>query len=156
MVKKLFSALAASTMLCSAAHAAVGSVNFTGTVTSVCALTVVNGVGKLAPSSDLLNLSSKNSGGIAGTVSLSTTGGVTLVVDPATSPVQPSSDPASTIWAPTYSLSGAQAVADTNVLSTITNPGTGTVTVNLSATKAGGGSFHTGVYGATVTVRCEP
>jgi hypothetical protein len=156
MIKKPLGALFASTMLCDPSHAATGSVNFTGTVTSVCALQVQNASGTLAPSSNLLNLSSKNPGGVAGLVTLSTTGGVTLAVDPATSPIQPATDPASTIWAPSYSLSGVQTVADTNVLTNILSPGTGSVTVNLTATKAGGGSFHTGLYGATVTVRCEP
>lgn len=156
MSKILFGAMAASTLLCSIAHAATGAVTFTGSVTSVCTLTVTNASGTLVPSSNLLNLSSRNAGGVAGAVSLSTTGGVTLTVDPATSPQQPASDLAATVWAPSYSLSGLQTVTDTNALTTITNPGTGSVAVNLTATKAGGGAFHTGTYGATVTVRCEP
>lgn len=156
MIGKLFSALAASTMLYGVAHAATGSVTFTGSVTSVCALTVTQGSGTLAPSSNLTNLSSKNNGGIAGIVSLNTTGNVTLAVDPATSPIQPATDLATTIWAPSYSLAGIQSVADTNLLTNIANPGTGAITVHLTATKAGGTAFHTGTYGATVTVRCEP
>lgn len=156
MIKRLFGALAASTMLCGVAQAATGSVTFTGSITSVCSLTVQNGAGTLAPSSTLTTLSSKNSGGVGGVVNLNTTGNVTLTVDPATSPIQPSTDGASTIWTPSYSLSGVMSVADTTALTSIANPGTGAVTVNLTATKAGGAAFHTGTYGATVTVRCEP
>ncbi|KQT64171.1 MULTISPECIES: hypothetical protein [unclassified Aureimonas] len=156
MNTRLFGALAASTMLCGVAQAAIGSVTFTGSVTSVCSLSVQNGAGTLAPSSNLSNLSSKNSGGVAGIVNLNTTGNVTLTVDPATSPIQPPTDVATTLWAPSYSLAGVQTVADTNGLTSIANPGTGAITVNLTATKAGGTAFHTGTYGATVTVRCEP
>lgn len=156
MLRKLLGAFAASLIFSAPALAATGAVTFSGTVTSTCALTVTNGSGTLVPSSNLLTLSSKNSGGAPGTVSVSTTGGVNLSIDPATASVQPAGDLAATVWAPTYSLTGLQTVPDTATTTPLTTSGTGTVTVHLTATKAGGAAFQNGTYGATVTVRCEP
>lgn len=110
----------------------------------------------MTPSSNLATLSSKNPGGVPGAVSITTTGGVNLSIDGATSTVQPPGDGSTTIWTPTYTLSGLGSVTDTSATTPLASAGTGSIAVNLTATKAGSSTFTPGSYGATVTVRCEP
>ncbi|KQT53100.1 hypothetical protein ASG43_19125 [Aureimonas sp. Leaf454] len=141
---------------CAVASAAVGTINFTGNVAATCSLSVTNGSAIMTPSSNLQTLSSKNGGGTAGTVAVTTTGGVVLGVDAASSLIQPTGDVTATTWTPSYSLSGVSTVSDTSLPSTISSPGTGTINVNLTGTKSGINSFVTGSYSAVVTVRCEP
>ncbi len=134
--------------------AATQGVQFNATVTPVCTLTV-GGNGTMTPSADLKTLSSTEAGGQAGSVSLSTTGGVNVSVDPVTAVTPPPADVTATTWTPSYSVSGSHNVASTSLPSALNGPGSSTVTVHLSGTKGGSNTFTTGNYTATVTVRCE-
>ncbi|WP_095084701.1 hypothetical protein [Mesorhizobium sophorae] len=61
------------------ALATTQNVIFNGTITATCTLVVATN-GTMTVSPDLQSLSSHNSGGLAGTVTLTTTGGVSLSV----------------------------------------------------------------------------
>lgn len=146
----LLAALAAAGPVC----AATQDVLFDGEVDAVCTLSV-DANGTLGASVDLQSLSSKLAGGAAGTVTLSTTGGVDLSVDPVTVVTVPAADVSVTTWTPTYSAAGAHTVAETGGTTALAAPGTSTLTVHLVGTKSGSDRFAAGDYEATVTVRCE-
>lgn len=138
------------------AFAATSGVIFDGTVDPTCTLSVTQN-GRMTVNAALNNLSSKNAGGQAGLVSLSTTGGVTLSVDAAVSAVTaPSGDTAPTTWTPTYATAGTHPFPDGTASHALTAAGNDTVTVHLTGTKGGANVFAAGTYQATVTVRCEP
>ena len=136
------------------ALAAKAGVQFEATVSPVCTLTVTDN-GLMVVSSDLRTLSSGLAGGDAGVVSLSTTGGVTISVDPVTLVTPPAGDATTTTWTPTYLLSGTHSVGATGVATPLPDAGASTVSVNLEGTKSGSDTFAAGSYQATVTVRCE-
>ena len=71
------------------ALAATQNVIFNGTITPTCTLVIATN-GTMTVSPDLQTLSSHNSGGSAGTVTLTTTGGVSVSVDPVTATTVPS------------------------------------------------------------------
>lgn len=129
-------------------------VQFDGTIVATCTL-VVTSNGTLTPSADLQSLSSKNAGGSAGTVSLSTTGGVTVGLDTLAVSSVPASDTSVTTWVQTYSSSGAHTVAETSSDTALADPGLSTLTVHLEGTKSDPDTFSAGSYQATVTVLCE-
>jgi hypothetical protein len=137
-----------------AALATTQNVIFNGTITATCTLVVATN-GTMTVSSDLQSLSSHNSGGSAGTVTLTTTGGVSLSVDPVTTTTVPAADTTAITWTPTYSASGAHTIAETGSATSLTAPGADLVTVHLAGTKGGSNRFASGNYQATVTVRCE-
>jgi hypothetical protein len=147
-------ALCAAAITADPLHAETQDVLFDATVNAVCTLSV-DANGTLAASVDLQTLSSKLGGGSAGSITLSTTGGVDLSVDPVTVVTVPPADVTATTWTPTYSAAGAHAIAETGSATTLNDPGTSTVTVHLVGTKAGSNRFAAGNYQATVTVRCE-
>ncbi|TPM26338.1 hypothetical protein [Mesorhizobium sp. B2-3-5] len=130
------------------------NVIFNGTVTATCTLVVATN-GTMTVSPDLQSLSSHNSGGSAGTVTLTTTGGVSLSVDPVTTTTVPAADSTATTWTPTYSASGAHTIAETGSATALTVPGADLVAVNLAGAKGGSNRFASGNYQATVTLRCE-
>lgn len=142
------------TALAKPALPATQAVIFDGTVAAACTLTI-NSNGSMTVSPDLQSLSSHNGGGQAGSVTLSTTGGVTLGVDPVTVVTTPSVDVTATIWTPTYSAAGAHTISETGSSTALSAPGSSTVTVHLAGTKSGSNRFAAGSYQATVTVRCE-
>ncbi|MEI9408286.1 hypothetical protein [Mesorhizobium salmacidum] len=137
-----------------AAMAAPQNVIFNGTVTATCTLVVATN-GTMTVSPDLQSLSSHNSGGSAGTVTLTTTGGVSLSVDPVTLTTVPAADSTAITWTPTYSASGAHPIAETASSTALTVPGADLVSVHLAGTKGGSNRFANGNYQATVTLRCE-
>lgn len=137
-----------------AASATTQNVIFNGTITPTCTLVIATN-GTMTVSPDLQSLSSHNSGGSAGTVTLTTTGGVSLSVDPVTTTTVPSADTTSTTWTPTYSAAGAHSIVETGAATAITTPGADLVSVNLAGTKGGSNRFANGNYQATVTLRCE-
>ncbi|RUZ78148.1 hypothetical protein EN943_11615 [Mesorhizobium sp. M7A.F.Ca.US.006.01.1.1] len=137
-----------------AALAATQNVIFNGTIAPTCTLVVATN-GTMTASPDLQSLSSHNSGGSAGTVTLTTTGGVSLSVDPVTTMTVPSADSTSTTWTPTYSAAGAHSIVETGSATSITTPGADLVSVHLAGTKGGSNRFANGNYQATVTLRCE-
>jgi len=129
-------------------------VTFDATVAAACTL-AVNSNGTMVASADLGTLSSKLAGGSAAALTLSTTGGVDLSVDPVTMVTVPAGDVTATTWTPTYSASGAHTVAETGTTTALATPGISTVSVNLVGAKGGSDRFAAGSYQATVTVRCE-
>lgn len=136
------------------ALATTQNVIFNGTVTPTCTLVIATN-GTMTVSPDLQSLSSHNSGGSAGTVTLTTTGGVSLSVDPVTTTTVPSADTTSTTWTPTYSAAGAHSIVETGSATAISTPGADLVSVHLAGTKGGSNRFANGNYQATVTLRCE-
>ncbi|MBO6718045.1 MAG: hypothetical protein JJ913_08830 [Rhizobiaceae bacterium] len=136
------------------ASATTQNVLFDATVNPVCTLSV-DANGTLAASVDLQSLSSKLAGGSAGTVTLSTTGGVDLSVDPVTVVTVPAADVTATTWTPTYSATGTHTIGETGNTTALADAGTSTLTVHLVGTKGGSNRFAAGNYQATVTVRCE-
>lgn len=154
-MKVIFASVISCAVLMPAiAVAATGPVIFNGTVTATCTLNVTSN-GVMVASPDLQSLSSHNIGGSPGLVSLSTTGGVSLSVDPVTLTTVPPADLTPITWAPSYAVSGAHSFAEGDDPNTLTAPGSSTVTVHLAGTKGGSDTFATGAYQATVTVRCE-
>lgn len=127
---------------------------FDANVAAACTLTV-NSNGTMVPSAGLETLSSKLAGGSPASLSLATTGGVDLSVDPVTVVTVPVDDVTTTTWTPTYSASGAHTVSETGATSALAAAGASTVSVNLVGTKGGSDRFSRGSYQATVTVRCE-
>ncbi|MDX8527908.1 hypothetical protein RFM68_25770 [Mesorhizobium sp. MSK_1335] len=136
------------------AIATTQNVIFNGTVTATCTL-VVGSNGTMTVSPDLQSLSSHNSRGSAGMVTLATTGGVSLSVDPVTLTTVPAADSTATTWTPTYLASGAHTIAETGASTALTIPGADLVSVHLAGTKGGSNRFANGNYQATVTLRCE-
>ncbi|MER9295630.1 hypothetical protein NKI38_03865 [Mesorhizobium sp. M0621] len=136
------------------ASATQQNVIFNGTIAPTCTLVVATN-GTMTVSPDLQSLSSHNSGGSAGTVTLTTTGGVSLSVDPVTTTTAPSADSTSTTWTPTYSAAGAHSIVETGSATSIGTPGADLVSVHLAGTKGGTNRFANGNYQATVTLRCE-
>lgn len=136
------------------ALATTQNVIFNGTVTATCTLVVITN-GTMTVSTDLQSLSSHNGGGSAGTVTLTTTGGVALSVDPVTLTTVPAADATATSWTPTYSASGAHTIAETGSATSLSAPGADLVSVHLAGTKGGSNRFASGNYQATVTLRCE-
>ncbi len=137
----------------SPAVSATGPVLFDGTIVAACTLTVTQN-GTLDVSTDLQTLSSKIGTGSPGSVTLVTTGGVAVSVDPVTTVTVPVGDPATT-WVPTYLTAGATNFAEGGTSNAISGPGLSTVTVHLVGTKGGSDRFSAGAYSATVIVRCE-
>src|SRR5690606_16174623 len=127
---------------------------FDATVDAGCTHSV-NSNGTMVASSDLQTLSSKLAGGSPASLTLSTTGGVDLSLDPVTAVTAPAGTVTTTTWTPTYSTSGAHTIAETGGTTSLTSPGTSTVSVDLVGAKSGSDRFAAGNYQATVTVRCE-
>jgi hypothetical protein len=138
----------------SPAYAATQGVLFEATIAPICTLTVGDN-GQMAASPDLQTLSSKLGGGDSGSVTLSTTGGVSLSVDPVTVVTAPAGDTSPTTWSPTYAVTGSHNIAERSAPQALGGPGSSTVTVHLVGTKGGSDTFAAGDYEATVTVRCE-
>jgi hypothetical protein len=143
-----------SLQLAGQASADTQDVLFNATVAAVCTLSV-NSNGTMAASADLQTLSSKLGGGSAASLTLSTTGGVDLSLDPVTVVDAPAADVTATSWAPTYAASGAHTIAETAGTTSLAAPGTSTLSIHLIGTKGGTDRFSAGNYEATVTVRCE-
>ncbi|MCA0277833.1 MAG: hypothetical protein LCH86_17705 [Proteobacteria bacterium] len=137
------------------ASAATGNITFNGTVAAVCTMVVNNSAGVMTVSPSLQSLSSKNAGGVAGVVTITTTGGVSLSVGSATSITVPAHDTAATTWTSTYLATGTHTIAETSAATPITTPGVDTVTVHLTGTKGGTDVFASGNYSATVVVTCQ-
>lgn len=139
-----------------AAMPATSNIPFTGAVLSVCALTV--GLpGIIAPNATYTQLSSDNSGGQNGTISVLTTGtGFSITTEaPSNFTLAPTGGNSNVTFASTYSATGVTTIslaAGTTI--TPLNLGLTTATVHLSATKSSG-SFPAGAYSTEVLVRCE-
>lgn len=134
-------------------YAATGIVPFEGLITNACVLTVGT-PGVLAPNSNFTSLSSANSGGVAGTMAVLTTGaGFKVSLDDVSAFTTGNST--NVAFSSTYSGTGATTIGSTSgSTQTAINTGLTNLSVGLSATKTSG-SFGAGAYTAAVTVRCE-
>ena len=135
------------------AHAVTGNVIFNADVQNTCAITV-NDAGTLTTNVGQTVLSSENAGGSAGTATVVTTSSAYQVslTAPTAFDTAPATAGAST-FAAKYNATGASTYTN----ATAANPlatGTTNVAVHLAATKASG-SYPTGLYAATVVLRCE-
>ncbi|MDX2309217.1 MAG: hypothetical protein NW216_13325 [Hyphomicrobium sp.] len=138
------------------ASAQTANVPFAGLVTASCVLTV--GIpGVIAPNATFDQLSSTNSGGLAGTISALATGTNFRVSAAAPSDFTLAPDGASSgvTFSTTYSGSGATSFGSTPG-STQRTLGLGltNMSVNLAASKSSG-VFPGGAYAAEVVVTCE-
>lgn len=135
------------------AHAVTGNVIFNADVQNTCSITV-NDAGTLTANVGQTQLSSENAGGSAGTATIVTTSAAYAVS--VNAPTAFDSNPtggAASSFAAKYSTTGASTYSN----QTTANPlatGTTNVSVHLAANKATG-SFPTGLYAATVVLRCE-
>lgn len=138
------------------ALAQLANVPFTGAVTSTCILTVAT-PGILAPDAGFTSLASTNPGGLAGNVSVLSTGGAFSVS--ADAPTAFTSAPAGgdtgVDFFARYQGSGATTIGDTaGTTPTPVNAGLTLLSVNLLAEKSSG-TFPAGAYLTEVVVRCE-
>lgn len=138
----------------SQALAASANVLFNANVDATCTL-VVSSNGTMTADSSLQNISSKNAGGSAGSVSVSTTGGVNISLLPVASFTVPVADVGAITWTPEYSLTGSHNTTLTSSTTALTTPGNSVASVHLTGTKAGANRFAGGNYQATVTITCE-
>ncbi|MCB1438543.1 MAG: hypothetical protein H6888_02800 [Nitratireductor sp.] len=123
-------------------------VNFQGTVTHTCSITVDND-GELGVSTDFATLASNVGAGSAGAATVAATGNTfKLYVDSPASwsgPTSPTSVSAS--------VSGDISTSSASASGAAVSKGEHSVSVNMSATAAD--FFEEGDYSATVTLRCE-
>ncbi|MDS1135633.1 hypothetical protein [Nitratireductor indicus] len=138
------------------AYSASGIVPFRGEVMSTCAITV-DRAGTLAISPDYTILSSTQSGGMAGQVSILASGvGYSVSTSaPASFSSAPPTGNSHVTFASIYSASGATTAL--NVPGTTMTPlvsGLTDLSVDLTATKSSG-VFQSGTYAADVIVTCE-
>ena len=138
------------------AFAVTGDVPFNGAVTDTCIVTVGSS-GTIAPNTAYTVLGSKEASGAPGTATILTTGsGYSVFADaPSAWTTAPASASAAT-FAAEYDLTGANTASNVagatgTALSTV---GTTNVSVDLTATLPSG-TYETGLYAATVVVRCE-
>lgn len=147
--------LAAASAINLTAHSTDQTVEFRGLINNSCSIVVLND-GLLGVASDQTILSSKEAGGLQGTVNVLTNGiGATVeVVAPTGFSVAPPSGTVNTLFETSYSLSGVTVLADL-VGSSVTPLGLGLTRLDLdaSATKTSG-TFESGAYELTTVVRC--
>jgi hypothetical protein len=154
----LASALAVSTLISAVSQglAATANVPFSGTILSICALTVGT-PGIIAPNANYTQLSSQNAGGSSGSVAAVTTGtGFSVTTEaPSSFTLSPTGGGTNVTFTSSYSATGVTTVSlSAGATVTPLNVGITNVAVHLSATKSSG-SFPAGAYAAEVLVRCE-
>ncbi len=137
------------------AFAATGNVEFNGTVTHTCTITVDSN-GSLAADAGFQTLSSTIGSGTNGTATIVATGnGFDISVDTPTLS-KPAADASSETLTAAYSTSGATSVSgtDSGAANDLSN-GTTNVSIDMAATKSGSDVFEAGSYTGTVVLRCE-
>ncbi len=148
------SAVAAIALAPMPAMAVTGNVEFGGTVTHTCAITVNDtAVNVLALDTSRTNLSSTNTGGDSGSVTVVAGGSdFNFSVD---APSFSSGDVSNTTSVSSYVLSGATSGSGTDSSAVVDlEDGSTNAVIDMSATKTAG-VFENGNYAATVVVRCE-
>lgn len=150
-----FAVAALLAMLPAQAFAATGNVQFNGSVTHTCAITV-NSAGTLGVSTDYKALGSGQAGGTAGSAMIAASGnGFKISVDAPTL-AKPAGDTSTETLSSSYTTTGATSVSGTNSsASNNLSNGTTNVSVNMSAVKSGSNVFEAGSYTGTVVLRCE-
>lgn len=156
MKKLAMLAAAAAVAMPASAFAATGDVQFDGSVSNTCSITV-NSAGTLTTNVGQTVLGSEETGGAAGTATVVTTSAAySISADaPLAFGTAPAGGNTSVTFAANYAASGPTTISQTpggtaSPLST----GSYDVDVNMAATKTSG-SFPTGTYDATVVLRCE-
>lgn len=155
MKNALKTIVAVAALVPAQAFAATGNIPFNGSVTDTCMITVGN-PGTIMPNAGYTALSSKESGGVAGTAQILTTGNAYAVTAEAPSSwtSAPTSAAAAT-FAAEYDLSGANTASNVaGGTGTTLAHGTTDVSVDLTATLPSG-TYESGTYAATVVLRCE-
>lgn len=155
MLKKLTLALTLSAAFTSSALAVDQDVRFAGAVLDSCALVLgTNGV--LGQSLDQTVLSSQETGGVSGSVTITTNSpNSTLeIIAPTSFDIAPASGDINTVFATSYALQGDTLLSEV-VGDTLSPLGLGitTATIDTSATKTSG-TFDAGLYELVTTVRC--
>lgn len=158
MKKLALAAVAAATLASVPANAATGNVDFNGSVSSTCVITVGN-QGTLAPSTDFTVLGSEETGGSPGTASILATQGSTFNLT-ATAPgsfttTATTGNDNVTFEANYQATTGDTIIGQTDgATPTTLNQGTTNVLVNMSGTKSSG-TFEAGDYTGTVILTCQ-
>ena len=136
-----------------AANAVTGNVIFNADVQNTCVIAVTD-AGQMTANVGQTQLSSTNAGGSPGKATIvSTSSAYKVSLDTPTAFTTMPTGGAASSFAASYSTTGATTLTNQSVQNPLAT-GTTNVTVNLSATKATG-SFPTGLYAATVVLRCE-
>ena len=149
-------AVAALALSADVACAVQANVPFTGIVTSTCVLTV-GSPGVMSASTDFTNLSSTNSGGVAGTIAVLSTGTAFKVsaIAPTAFTTSPVGGGDAVLFNALYQGTGATSIGSTpGATATTLNTGLTNLSVNLNAQKSSG-TFPGGAYATEVIVRCE-
>lgn len=156
MKKLAILAVAVAAAIPGSAFAVTGDIQFDGTVSNTCSITVVD-AGTLATNVGQTVLGSEETGGAAGTATIVTTSAAYSISADAPSAFTnaPTGGNTNVTFAANYSASGASSIGQTDG-GTATGLSTGSydVNVNMAATKSTG-SFPSGSYDATVVLRCE-
>ncbi len=136
------------------ALAVTGDVQFNGTVSNTCAITV-GSAGSLTTNVGQTILGSEQAGGAAGTATIVATSAAYQVSTdaPIAFTTAPGGGGANVTYASNYATTGATTIAQTSSANALA-AGTTNVSVNMAATKTVG-SFPSGNYVTTVTLRCE-
>ncbi len=156
MKKSAFLAAAIAAAVPAQAFAVTGNVQFDGSVSNTCAITV-NTAGTLATNVGQTVLGSEQAGGAAGTATIVTTSAAYQVSAdaPTAWTAFPTGGDTNVTFAANYATTGATTISKTSgATQSALATGSTDVNVNMSATKSSG-SFPTGTYGAVVTLRCE-
>jgi hypothetical protein len=139
------------------ASAANQDIQFDGSVTHTCAITVTQS-GTLDPRNNFTRLTSRSGPGIPGRANVVASGsGFTLSVDPSTSfDTEPAADTSPETFRAWHRSNGATFYTATQAPAAI-NAGNNRVRIHMDARKINGSGnvFEAGNYSATVILRCE-
>lgn len=158
MRKILLTGLAVATLATTqqAANAATANVPFTGIVTATCVLTVGT-PGLMGASTDFTSLSTRGTGGLAGSIAALSTGTNFKVsaIAPTAFTLAPAGGGDAVNFTASYSGTGSTTIGSTPGTTTTTlNTGLTNLSIDLAAVKSSG-TFNGGAYAAEVIVRCE-
>lgn len=154
-IKKLIGATLISGLVAPSAFAADQDVRFTGVVLDSCAIVIgTNGI--LGQSIDQATLSSKETGGLPGTVSVTTNSinSTIEVISPSSFDVGPATADTNTVFSASYALAGDTVLSE--VIGDTVSPlglGVTVATIDANAVKSTG-TFDAGTYELVTTVRC--
>jgi hypothetical protein len=139
----------------SPAIAATGNVQFNGTVSHTCTITIGT-AGVMTASADYRTLGSTQAGGSAGTATIAASGNAFKISVDAPTLTKPASDTTTETLSSSYQTTGATSATGTNSSAPASLArGTTNVNVNMSAVKSGSNVFEAGTYSGTVVLRCE-
>ena len=158
-MKTFLKIAAASALAMVATQANSMPMQFNGSVSDACIVTVNTAGTMTVDTTTYQTLGSDEVGGVAGTATMLTTGaGYQFRLDtPTTFSTAPASGNTNVTFASDYSFSGANTGTDiAGSTTTALSRGNTSIDVDLEATKGGSDTFEGGTYQATVTLICEP